>query len=115
MIDYFAVLGQPRRPWLDPEKLKEQHQALTLAEHPDRKELRNNAPPSRGAKAAPTLPAATFAEINEAFRVLSSPRTRLQHLLGLEGNPKSAAGAVSNDLLELFTQIATLLTDSERL
>ena len=45
MTDYFALLDEARRPWLDPEKLKEKYFALSRVAAPD-------------------------AELNEAYRVL---------------------------------------------
>ena len=36
MSDSFALLEKPRRPWLDPEELKESFHRLTAAAHPDR-------------------------------------------------------------------------------
>ena len=36
MADYFALLDEPRRPWLDPEELKAKFHALTATVHPDR-------------------------------------------------------------------------------
>ncbi|MEY2440093.1 MAG: DnaJ domain, partial [Verrucomicrobiota bacterium] len=54
MIDHFAALRQIRRPWLDPEKLKEEYHQLTLAEHPDRGDRRADA-------------SGEFAAVNEAY------------------------------------------------
>ena len=36
MTDYFALLNEPRRPWLDPEPLKDKFLALSATVHPDR-------------------------------------------------------------------------------
>jgi curved DNA-binding protein CbpA len=101
MIDYFALLQQPRRPWLDPERLKQKHQQLTLAAHPDR-------PGSN-------KPALDFAAINEAYRVLSDPKLRLQHLLSLEDRNPVAGGIMPHELTELFTETGTLIQQSNRL
>jgi curved DNA-binding protein CbpA len=35
MIDYFALLGQPRQPWLEGEELKKRYQTLIKTAHPD--------------------------------------------------------------------------------
>jgi len=35
MTDYFALLEQPRAPWLDPAELKEVFHRKTLEQHPD--------------------------------------------------------------------------------
>jgi curved DNA-binding protein CbpA len=101
MIDYFALLQQPRRPWLDPEQLKQKHQQLTLAAHPDRE--------------GSNRPALNFAAINEAYRVLSDPKLRLQHLLSLEDRAPVAGRVMPHELTELFTETGTLIQESNRL
>lgn len=99
MIDYFALLDQPRAPWLDPEKLKETYHQKTLQAHPD-------AQTSRG---SPDLADASFANLNEAYQVLRDPKRRLQHLLSLEGAAPSSTGqAVPEQLQDLFPQIGPL-------
>ena len=101
MIDYFALLQQPRRPWLDPEQLKQKHQELTLVAHPDR-------PGSN-------RPALNFTAINEAYRVLSDPKLRLQHLLSLEDRNPVATQSIPPELTELFTRTGTAIRDVDRL
>jgi curved DNA-binding protein CbpA len=99
MIDYFALLQQPRRPWLDPEKLKEQYHQLTKANHPDR--------PSAS-------PDSDFANVNEAYRVLSDPKLRLQHLLALENVPPNTA-TIPTALSDVFLETGTLIQELDRL
>jgi len=106
MTDYFALLQQPRKPWLDPEKLRERYQKLARTEHPDQS--------GRRTEASHPLGASTFADINEAYRVLSDPRLRSQHLLSLEGKPPGAGGSPSPDLMDLFSQTATLVNEIDR-
>ncbi|MEO5718988.1 MAG: hypothetical protein ABIR29_10500 [Chthoniobacterales bacterium] len=89
MIDYFALLDEARRPWLDPEQLKEKYFA------------RNRA-------------AAADADLNEAFRVLSDPKLRLRHLLMLEGAQLSAGRPVPPSVAELFWNAGALLREVER-
>jgi curved DNA-binding protein CbpA len=67
VTDFFAILGEPRRPWLDPDALKEKYHALTARHHPD----------VAGASG-------DFAEINRAYQTLADPVARLRHLLELE-------------------------------
>jgi curved DNA-binding protein CbpA len=91
MTDYFALLDQPRVPWLEPDALKEVFHTKTLAAHPD-----------AGASGS----AKEFAELNEAYQVLQDPKRRLQHLLSLEGSaPSSAHQIVPSDLQDLFLRI----------
>lgn len=75
MTDYFALLGEPRRPWLDEERLKNRFLSLSAQQHPDRAA-------SATERAAAT---AQFAELNAAYHCLRDPRERLHHLLLLEG------------------------------
>ncbi len=88
MTDHFALLGEARRPWLDPEKLKEKHFARSRV-----------APPS--------------AELNEAFRVLSDPKSRLHHLLVLEGADLAAGRPVPAAVADLFWNTGTILRETE--
>ena len=99
MIDYFALLQQPRRPWLDPETLKEKYHQLTKSGHPDR--------PSAS-------PDSDFANVNEAYRLLSDPKLRLQHLLALENVPPNAT-AVPSALADVFLETGTLIQELDRL
>lgn len=68
MVDYFALLGEPRRPWLDPERIKETFHRLSRERHPDQ---------AGGAQDA-------FADLNLAQETLRDPKLRLRHLLELE-------------------------------
>ena len=101
MIDYFAALQQPRRAWLDPEELKQKYQELTLTSHPDRQRSKEIGP--------------DFAIINEAYRVLSDPKLRLQHLLNLEGHDPSASQSLPQELVQLFSEIGTFVQDTDGL
>lgn len=100
MTDYFALLDQPRSPWLDPEQLKQAFHAKTLRAHPD----------AQGAEASGD---AAFAEINEAYQVLREPKRRLQHLVVLLGKtPPGRASAIPQDLDNLFPAVAGLTNDA---
>jgi len=99
MIDYFALLDQPRAPWLDPEKLKDTFHQKTLRAHPD---AQMNRP---GAAATD----ATFTSLNEAYQVLQDPKRRLHHLLSLEGaTPSSTEQTVPDQLHDLFPAVGSL-------
>jgi molecular chaperone HscB len=99
VTDYFALFALPPRPWLDGEKLEERYRELARATHPDQS----------------TQPAMNFAEVNEAYRILRDPKSRLQHLLALEGRPPTAATAeIPRDLTDLFLRIAPALTRNDK-
>ena len=105
MTDFFALLGQPRQPWLDPMALQQAFHALTLRAHPD----------AMAGKAGAADAEADFAQVNEAYRVLQDPKRRLQHLLNLEGQPPSAAdGQVPEEIAEIFPTVAAATQEAER-
>jgi curved DNA-binding protein CbpA len=92
MIDHFAALSEPRRPWIDLEKLKNRFHILAAARHPD-KSGANEADP--------------FAALNESYAVLRDHAARLRHLLELEHPGAVAASAqVPADLGDSFMQTA---------
>lgn len=99
MIDYFALLDQPRRPWLDPDELKDTYHQKTLQAHPD----------AQASRAAASVTNATFTNLNEAYQVLQDPKRRLHHLLSLEGAaPASTDQTVPQQLHDLFPRIGAL-------
>lgn len=103
MTDYFALLAQPRRPWVDPEKLKQAFHEKTLQAHPD-------------ANAGNEDADIAFTQINDAYQVLLDPKRRLHHLLALERKtPASGAAPIPCELEDLFPLVATLTQEAERL
>lgn len=98
MTDFFALFQAPRRPWLDPEVLKQKYHQLTRAAHPDVRAREESA---------------LFKEINEAYRVLLDPKQRIQHLLALEnGAPAATNRTVPADLQELFPRVGAVAQKS---
>ncbi len=101
MTDYFALLDQPRRPWLDPEELKQVFHQKTLETHPD-------AQTEPGGKE-------TFTQLNEAYQVLREPKRRLHHLLSLEGSPPATKSvSVPANIEKLFPVVAALMQEIRR-
>jgi DnaJ-domain-containing protein 1 len=74
--DYFALLDEPRRPWVDPGAVQSKFLALSTEVHPDRV---HNA--GAGQK---SLAHDRFAVLNAACNCLRDPKARLRHLLELE-------------------------------
>ena len=100
MPDNFALLQEPRRPWLDAKSLKQKFLALASEAHPDRV---HNA-----GEAEKTEVTQRYAQLNAAYNCLAEPKLRLLHLLELE------LGAKPNDiqqipaaLADLFAEVAT--------
>ncbi len=86
MTDHFAILGQPRRPWLEAETLKDAFHRRSATLHPD--------VPGTG-------DAARFAALNQAFNVLREPASRLRHLLALIAPGSLLASALPAELADL--------------
>jgi chromosome segregation ATPase len=101
MTDYFALLQQPRQPWLELDQLKQRYQKLTLAQHPD----------SAGGRES----SADFALVNEAYRVLADPKLRLQHLLRVSGIDPNADQAIPEELADLFNRIGSFVQATDEL
>jgi molecular chaperone HscB len=94
--DYFAFLGLPRKLTLDAVDLERRFRALSRQFHPD---YFYNAPP---AERRASLERSSY--LNDAYRTLRSPASRLEHLLRIEGaapqNPSEASRQVPPALLE---------------
>jgi DnaJ-domain-containing protein 1 len=93
MPDHFAILAQPRRPWLDEGALKEAFHRATAQQHPD-------VAGGSGDDAS---------ALNAAYAVLRDPAARLRHLLELEwpGAPSIQPG-IAAELTDLFGRVAAL-------
>ena len=91
MTDLFALLGETRRPWLDPQALKEKYHRLASLHHPD---IQTGESPD-------------FADINRAYQTLAEPAPRLRHFLELE-TPGSLSHlqAVPEDIAAFFAPVA---------
>jgi molecular chaperone HscB len=77
--DYFAFLGLPRRLELDPQDLDRRFRDLSRKFHPDF--YYNSTPAERLA----SLERSSY--LNDAYRALKQPVTRIEHLLSIEGLP----------------------------
>jgi DnaJ-domain-containing protein 1 len=97
MTDNFALLNEPRRPWLEADRLKQKFLALASVAHPDRV---HNANESEKAEVA-----RRYAELNSAFNCLTEPKLRLLHLLELE------LGAKPKDIQQIPTALADLFAE----
>jgi len=99
MTDYFALLDEPRRPWLEPDSLKARFLALAAKMHPDRL---HNAPEAQK-QAANQL----YAELTSAYRCLREPNERLRHLLELELRSKpDAVRPIAEANMGLYTEVS---------
>jgi curved DNA-binding protein CbpA len=81
MIDFFALFGLEARPVIDTAVLSDLFASKSKTAHPDR------------------AAGGDFATLNEAFRTLSDPASRIWHLLALSGDERklnSASAEVSS-------------------
>jgi DnaJ-domain-containing protein 1 len=101
MTDNFALLNEPRRPWLDADLLKQKFLALSTNAHPDKIHSASESEKSAAAK--------QFAELNAACNCLLEPKSRLLHLLELEigAKPKDIQ-QIPATLADLFAEIAAV-------
>lgn len=101
MTDYFALLKEERRPWIDPELLKRKFLSLSSEVHPDRVHGAQESE-KRGAQER-------YAELNAAYNCLREPKERLAHLLELEtgAKPKQVQNVPSN-LMDAFMEITNV-------
>lgn len=106
MSDYYALLGEPHRPWLDPETLKKKFLTLSAEVHPDR--VHQTGPEQRSAAER------RYAELNQAYQHLRRPKDRLQHLLELETGSKPAqVQQIPGDLMDSFIEVGQLFKQTD--
>lgn len=91
VTDYFALLDQPRSAWLDVDALKLKFHERARTEHPD-------------------AGGTTFQELNAAYRVLADAKSRLAHLLELNGAKAAAIAEPPEDLVEMFFEVGKALS-----
>jgi DnaJ-domain-containing protein 1 len=96
--DLFTVLDEPRRPWLDPDALKNKFLTLSATVHPDR--VHNLGEQERAAAQE------RYTRLNAAYNCLREPKERLRHLLELERGalPKDVQ-QIPGDLMDLSLEI----------
>src|SRR5476651_2626589 len=97
MSDYFALLNEPRRPWLDADSPKQKFLALSSNVHPDKIHSAGESEKSAAGK--------QFAELNAAYNCLLEPKLRLLHLIELE------TGAKPNDIQQIPTALADFFAE----
>lgn len=97
-MDAFALLNEPRRPWVDVDSLKGRFLETSSATHPDR---------FHSASETERLAAtARYSELNTAYGILREPKDRLLHLLELEsgGKPRDIQ-RIPPGTMDLFIEV----------
>ena len=106
MPDYFALLNEPRRPWLDAEALKQKFLTLSATVHPDR--VHNLGEAERAAAQE------RYTELNTAYNCLREPKERLQHLLQLElGGQRKDIQRIPSDLMDLSLEVGKACREAD--
>lgn len=107
MADYFELLGQPRRPWINLELLKAAFLSLSEKLHPDRVHQSSAEAKQRAQE--------RYSELNSAYQCLLQPRDRLQHLLELEtGLKPSAIQSAPPAFMQLFLEVGELCRETDK-
>jgi DnaJ-domain-containing protein 1 len=106
-MDYFALLDQPRLPWLDPVALKSRFLALSAGAHPDR--VHGASPADKDAANQ------RYAELNAAYNCLREPKDRLIHLVDVEtGRRPEDLQENPASLVDLFFAIAPIFQGADK-
>ena len=107
MTDSFALLGQARSPWLDPDQLSEAFRTRSLTLHPDRIHELSSAQKESASH--------RYAELNAAYQCLREPRERLAHLLELEqGRRPDTLQSAPAEATELFFTVGQLCREVDQ-
>jgi|SRR5882672_1114635 len=107
MTDYFALLEEPRRPWIEPDPLKAKFLALSGSAHPDRFHA--------SADAEQQAACTRFAELNAAWQCLRDTKDRLLHLLELEcGSKPEGIENVPADFTSMFMEAGQFCQELDR-
>jgi DnaJ-domain-containing protein 1 len=106
MTDYFALLNEPRRSWIEPEELKQKFLALSATVHPDRSHNLSEAEREEAQQ--------HYTESNAAYNCLRDPRNRLRHLLELErGSAPKDIQQIPQDLMNVFMEVSQLCRQTD--
>lgn len=106
MTDAFALLAEPRRPWLDADALRARFLPLATAVHPDR---------VHSASETEKLAAnGRYAELNAAYNTLRETRDRLLHLFELEAGAKPGdIQRIPSGTMDLFVEIGQACREAD--
>jgi hypothetical protein len=106
MTDHFALLNEPRRPWLDADLLKQKFLVLSANAHPDRIHS--------ASESDKTTATRKFTELNAAFNCLAEPKSRLLHLLELElGSKPKDIQTIPSALADLFAEVSMVCRSAD--
>lgn len=103
-IDCFALLQEPRHPWIDADALKHRFLKLSAEVHPDRVH--------QATECEKELATQTYAGLNAAYNTLREPKDRLVHLTELEiGERPKDIQRIPPGTMDLFVEIGQACRD----
>jgi curved DNA-binding protein CbpA len=103
-LDYFALLNEARRPWLETEQLKSNFLKLSAEAHPDRVHGASESEKEEANR--------RYAELNAAYQCLREPKSRLLHLLELElGRRPPDVQRIPPGTMDLFVEVGQVCRD----
>jgi len=106
VTDYFVLLNEPRRPWLEPDTLKSKFLARAAEAHPDKQQGESDAEKLAANR--------RYAELNAAYHCLTEPKSRLLHLLELElGAKPGDVQQIPSALADLFAEVAAVCRSAD--
>jgi hypothetical protein len=112
-MDNFALLNEPRRPWIDPDLLKASFLRMAAQFHPDKLQSQG-ATESRPTETKIAAANERYAALNAAYRCLLEPKDRLRHLLELErGAPPTDAHGIPPDMTDLLMEIGLTCREAD--
>jgi DnaJ-domain-containing protein 1 len=108
MTDHFILLDESRRPWLNPDSLKEKFLALSSKVHPDRVHQLG--------ESEKTAAHEKYIALNAAYACLREPKDRLRHFLELElGERPKEIQQIPPELMETFFKVGQACREAEPL
>jgi len=105
MIDYFALLKQQRRPWLEPDALKDTFLTLSSELHPDRIHSASAMEKERAQE--------VYIDLNAAYQCLREPKARLRHLLELERGKLEQVQSIPSAMMNLSLEVAQACREAD--
>jgi DnaJ-domain-containing protein 1 len=106
MTDYFALLDEPRRPWVDPGALKNKFLQLSTELHPDRVHQADTAARQEAQM--------RYAELNAASSCLREPKDCVRHFLELEtGSKLKDVQEIPPEIIESFLSITQACREAD--
>ena len=106
MNDCFALFDERRRPWIDPDLLKQKFLARSAEFHPDRVHSAS----TQERRAAQER----YTELNTAYNCLRDPKERLAHLLELERGAKpTQVQDIPSGLMSLSLEVGQICREAD--